>query len=53
MEVIHVCGTHNTSMTVHELLECYNVKQQDQDDEDPYKIQVPEIEGKKWYRAQR
>jgi hypothetical protein len=25
MEVIYVCNTHNASMTVHKLLECYNV----------------------------
>jgi predicted acetyltransferase len=45
MEVISVCNTHNASMMVHKLLECYNVTQEDQDDEDPYNIQVLEIEG--------
>jgi hypothetical protein len=45
MEVISVCSTHNASMMVHKLLECYNVTQEDQDDEDPCNIQVPETEG--------
>jgi hypothetical protein len=45
MEVILVCNTHNASMTVHKLLECYNVPQEDQDDEDPCNIQVPKTKG--------
>jgi len=45
MEVIFVCDTHNTSMMVQRLLECYNVTHEDHDDEYPYNIQVPETEG--------
>jgi hypothetical protein len=33
-------------MKFHELLECYNVVQEDQDKEDPRNIEIPEIEGK-------
>jgi hypothetical protein len=46
MDVVPVCSVHRTSMTVHELLECYNVAQEDQDEEDPINIQIPETEGK-------
>jgi len=45
MEVIYVCSTHNTSMMVHMLLECYNVTHEAQDDEYPHNTQVPETEG--------
>jgi hypothetical protein len=47
MDVVPVCSVHRTSMTVHELLECYNVAQEDQDEEDPRNIQIPETEGKR------
>ena len=40
MELISVCNAHDASMTVHKLLECYDVTQQDQDNEDPRKMQV-------------
>jgi hypothetical protein len=32
-------------MTVHELLECYNVAKEEHDEEDPRNVQVPETEG--------
>jgi hypothetical protein len=32
-------------MIVHELLECYNVAKEEQDEEDPRNVQVPETEG--------
>jgi hypothetical protein len=32
-------------MTIHELLECYNVATEEQDEEDPRNIQIPGIEG--------
>jgi hypothetical protein len=41
MELISVCNAHDASMTVHKLLECYDVTQDDQDNEDPRKIRVP------------
>jgi hypothetical protein len=47
MEVIYVCSAHNASMTVHQLLECYNVAQEAQDEEDPRNVQVPETEGER------
>jgi hypothetical protein len=40
-----MCDVHRVSMTIHELLECYNVTKEDQDEEDPINIQVPETEG--------
>ena len=45
MKVIYVCSSCNTSMTVHQLLEYYNVTQEAQDEEDPLNFQVLEIEG--------
>jgi len=46
MDVVLMCSAHRTSMTVYELLECYNVAQEDQHEEDPRNIQLPKIEGK-------
>jgi hypothetical protein len=40
-----MCSAHRASMTIHELLECYNVSKEEQDEEDPRNIQVPETEG--------
>jgi hypothetical protein len=40
-------------MTVHKLLECYNVTQEDQDDEDPQNVQVQETEGERLSRGPR
>jgi hypothetical protein len=34
-------------MTIHKLLECYNVTEEDQDDEDPHNVQVHETEGER------
>jgi hypothetical protein len=45
MEVVPICSTHRNSMTVHELLECYNVVKEEHDEEDPSNVKVPEIEG--------
>jgi hypothetical protein len=45
MEVVSICNTHKNSMTVHELLECYNVVKEEHDEEDPSNVKVPEIEG--------
>jgi hypothetical protein len=44
MEVVPMCSAQ-ASMIVHELLECYNVAKEEQDEEDPRNIQVPETEG--------
>jgi len=46
MDVVPVCSAHRTFMIVHELLECYNVAQEDQEKEDPINIQIPETKGK-------
>ena len=40
-----MCSAHRYSMTVHELLECYNVAKEEQDEEDPRNIKVPETKG--------
>jgi hypothetical protein len=45
MEVVPVCNAHRASMTIHELLECYNVSKEEQDEEDTGNVHVPEIEG--------
>jgi hypothetical protein len=37
---------HKSSSTVIELLTCYNLTEQYQDEEDPRNVQVPENEGK-------
>jgi hypothetical protein len=47
MEVVPMCSAHIASMIVHELLECYNVAKEEQDDEDPRNIQVLETEGER------
>jgi hypothetical protein len=44
MEVVSMCSAHITSMIVHELLECYNVVKEEQDEEDPRNMQISEIE---------
>jgi len=45
MEVVPMCSAHKDSMTIHELLECYNVAKEEQDEVDPRNIQVLKIEG--------
>jgi len=45
MEVVLVCSVHKASMTVHELLECYSVVEEEQYDEDPRNVKIPETEG--------
>ena len=35
IEVISICSVHNASMKIHQLLECYNVSQENQNEEDP------------------
>jgi hypothetical protein len=44
INVVPVYNAHITSMTVHELSECYNVAQEYQDEEDPINIQISENE---------
>jgi hypothetical protein len=41
-----MCSAHRTSMTIHKLLECYNVSHEDQDEENPRNIQIPKTKGK-------
>jgi len=45
MEVVPILDAHIASMTVHELLECYNVANEEHDEEDPKNVQVPETKG--------
>jgi hypothetical protein len=45
MEVVPVYDVHRVAMTIHELLECYNVAKEEHDKEDPRNVKVPEIEG--------
>jgi hypothetical protein len=45
MEVVQVCSAHRAKMIVHELLEFYNVSKEENDEEDPRNVQVPETEG--------
>jgi hypothetical protein len=45
MEVVPVCSVHRASMIIHELLECYNVAKEYQDEENPLNIQIPKTEG--------
>jgi hypothetical protein len=47
-EVISICNAHNVSMTVHKLLECYNVTQEDQDDEDPRMFKYRKQKEREW-----
>jgi hypothetical protein len=41
IEVVLVCNAHKASLTVYELLECYNVAKEEHDEEDPKNVQVP------------
>jgi hypothetical protein len=39
-----VCTVHRDSMTIHELLECYNVAKEEKDEVDPRNVQVTKTE---------
>lgn len=45
VEILPTCTAHKESTTIHELLECYNVTEEDQEGEDPRNVQVPQAEG--------
>jgi hypothetical protein len=45
MEVVSVCSAHRANINIHELLDCYNVAKEEQDEDNPINVQVPEIEG--------
>jgi hypothetical protein len=47
MEVVPICNAHRASITIHELLECCNIAKEEQDEEDPRKVQVPETKGER------
>jgi hypothetical protein len=47
MEVVSVCSAQRANINVHQLLECYNVAKEEQDEDDPRNVQVPETEGEK------
>jgi hypothetical protein len=38
VDVVPVCSEHRDSMTVHEIMECYKVGKEYQDEEDPTNI---------------
>ena len=45
MKVVPAYNVHRALMISHELLECYNVSKEEQDEEYPRNVQVPKIEG--------
>jgi hypothetical protein len=45
--VVPVCSVHKANMIFHELLECYNVAKEEQDEEYPRNVQVPETGGER------
>jgi hypothetical protein len=45
IEIVHMCSAHRESATIHELLECYNVAKEYQEEEDPRNVQVPKTKG--------
>jgi hypothetical protein len=45
IELVPVCSAHRSSVTVREVLECYNVIGEDQEDEDLRNLQIPKTEG--------
>jgi hypothetical protein len=45
MEVVPICNAHRAKMIIHELLECYNVAKEENDEEDNGKVQVPDTKG--------
>ena len=45
MEVVPMCSVHRDSMTIHELLECYNVAKEEHNEEDPRNVHVTKTEG--------
>jgi hypothetical protein len=47
IEIVLACIAHRESETVHELLECYNVTKEDEEEEDPRNVQVLETKGER------
>jgi hypothetical protein len=45
MEVVPLWSAHKANITVHELLECYNVTKEEKYEEDPRNVQVLETKG--------
>jgi hypothetical protein len=45
--IVPTCSVHRESATTHELLECYNITEDDKEEEDPRNVQVSEIEGER------
>jgi hypothetical protein len=45
MEVVPICNAHRAAMTVHDLLECYNIVEEEHNEKDPRNVQVSETEG--------
>jgi hypothetical protein len=52
IELVPVCSMHRSSVTVEEVLHCYNVVEEDQEeDEDPRNVKIPETEGERSRRT--
>jgi hypothetical protein len=47
IEIVPACSAHKEFVTIYELLECYNVTEEDQEEEDLRNVQVPETEGER------
>jgi hypothetical protein len=45
IELVPICSMHRSSMTILEVLECYIEVGEDQEDEHPRNLQIPEMEG--------
>jgi hypothetical protein len=40
VEIVPTCSVHRESVTTHELLECYNITEDDKEEEDPRNVHV-------------
>jgi hypothetical protein len=38
--IVPTCSVHRESVTTHELLECYNITEDDKEEEDPRNVHV-------------
>jgi hypothetical protein len=47
MEVVSMCSAHRDSMIVHELMECYSVVKEENDEEDPMNVKVTKTQGER------
>jgi hypothetical protein len=45
MEVVPISSAHKANMSVHKLLEFYNVTKEEHEEEDPRNVQIPDTKG--------